>query len=151
MSARKDITSYDSTVLCKIFLPGLFFFVALVCNIFLLFNIGELWHLTLISSAMTVWLLWYASRLKWVSVDENFVYASGVRKEIRIPLSEVESVDVSYMQNPKRITLQLKSPTEFGRKIAFIPRQRLFESMRDGHPVADELRALLKAHGKSPW
>ena len=149
MNGKRDISAYDSTLLYKAVFPGLLFVVALVCNILLLFNVGVSWHFTLISSALAACALWYASRLKWVSVDENFIYASGLRKKIRIALSEVESVDVSFMLNPKEVTLRLKAPSEFGRKIVFLPRQRLFEGMRGGHPVADELIVLLKAHVES--
>jgi hypothetical protein len=151
MSGRRDISDWGWTVMQKVLLPALFASIALIGNIALLFNVGgELRVFFLFWSAITVLGWWYTSRLKWVSVDENFIYASGLRKKIRIPLSGVESVGVSYMQNPKWITLRLKAPSEFGSKIAFIPsQQRWFESMREGHPLADELRAMVRAQLES--
>jgi len=151
MSSERDITDGGRTVANKLLVPGMFFLVALVGNIILLFSEGgEERFFFLFLTAATALLLRDASRLKWVSVDENFIYASGWRKKIRIPLSAVESVDVSYMRNPKRITLLLNSPTEFGRKIVFLPQQqRWFESMREGHPLAEELKAMVQTHAES--
>jgi hypothetical protein len=110
---------------------------------------GDLWFFVIFWSWSLGWVWWFASRLKWVSVDESFVYVAGFRKEIRIPLSEVERVEESSMQRPKQITLRLKSPSEFGSKVVFVPRQRFFESIRKGHPLVDELRAMISAQNQS--
>jgi|ERR1044072_2733873 hypothetical protein len=149
MGGKRNITSPDSTMMFKVVLPVLFSLVGLICTVVGLLNIrGDLWFLSIFWPVITAWVLWFASRLKWVSVDEGSIYAAGFRREIQIPLSEVNSVEASYMQRPKQITLWLKSPSEFGRKIVFVPQQRLFESMREGHPLVEELEAMVKAHAE---
>jgi len=89
--------------------------------------------------------MWFASRLKWVSVDERIIYVAGLRKKIQIPLSEVDRVESSTMWRPKQITLWLKSPSAFGKKIVFVPPQRMFESIRAGDALVEELRSIVKA------
>lgn len=150
MSGKRDITDGGWTTLSKVVVPALFSLVALIGNIILLFNEGGGERsFFLFWTALTVWLLWHNSRLKWVSVDENFIYVAGLRKKIQIPFSAVERVSVSYMKNPKRITLLLNSPTEFGQKIVFLPQhQRWFEGVREGHPLAEELRAMVSAEAE---
>ena len=39
----------------------------------------------------------------------------------RIPLSEIINVSYSYMVNPPRITLTLRSPGQFGKEVSFSP------------------------------
>jgi hypothetical protein len=64
--------------------------------------------------------LLYASWIKFVSMDEDFMYASSLRKTIKIPLSEIDSVSESHFGTPKRIRIRLKRPSEFGESISFI-------------------------------
>lgn len=149
MSGRRNISSDDSTMIYKVGFPALFSLLALTGVVVGLLNIhGDLWFFIILWPAAIAWLLWFAYRLKWVSVDESFVYAAGLRKEIRIPLSEIDRVEASYMRRPKQITLWLKSPSEFGRKIVFVPRQRLFEGIREGHPLVEELKAMVQAQAE---
>jgi hypothetical protein len=149
MSVKRNISSNDSTMIYKVGFPALFSLLALIGVVVGLFNIrGDLWFLIILWPVFFVWLLWFASRLKWVSVDESFIYVAGLRKEIQIPLAEVDRVEASFMWRPKQITLRLKSPSEFGRKIVFVPQQRLFDSMRAGHPLVDELRAMVNAQAE---
>jgi hypothetical protein len=42
----------------------------------------------------------------------------------RIPLSEIINVSYSYMQNPNRVTLTLRTPCQFGKEVAFSPPAR---------------------------
>ncbi len=42
----------------------------------------------------------------------------------RIPLSQIMNVSYSYMSNPARVTLTLRTPGRFGKEIAFSPPQR---------------------------
>jgi len=42
----------------------------------------------------------------------------------RIPLSQIINVSYSYMTNPSRVTLTLRTPGRFGKEITFIPPQR---------------------------
>jgi hypothetical protein len=42
----------------------------------------------------------------------------------RIPLSEIINVSYSYMQNPARVTLTLRTPCQFGKEVSFSPPTR---------------------------
>ncbi|MFO1519468.1 MAG: hypothetical protein U1F57_07420 [bacterium] len=63
----------------------------------------------------------FCIRLKAVSVDEKFLYVSVYRKEIAIPLSEVEDVTENAWINPRMMTIKLRSPSPFGDRILFMP------------------------------
>ena len=95
----------------------------------------------------SIFLLWFALRLKFVSLDEEYLYVRNFSKEIQVPLSQVESVDESFLSNPKQITLLLSSPSEFGSKIVFVPPQQWFGQMRK-HPLVSELRQKINVHKK---
>jgi hypothetical protein len=42
----------------------------------------------------------------------------------RIPLSEIINVSYSYVQNPQRVTLTLRTPSQFGKEVSFSPPAR---------------------------
>jgi hypothetical protein len=42
----------------------------------------------------------------------------------RIPLSEIMNVSYSYLVNPPRVTLTLRTPSRFGKEVTFSPPQR---------------------------
>ncbi|MGA9997787.1 MAG: hypothetical protein WBP93_20395 [Pyrinomonadaceae bacterium] len=70
-----------------------------------------------------------AFRLKRVSIDGEHLYVTNFLKGVVIPLSEIEAVTGGKWYRPF-LTIHLRHPTEFGKKIVFMPR----------HPIADELR-----------
>ncbi len=81
------------------------------------------------------------ARMKDVSVDEDFLYASDYLTEISIPLSEIDGVTQPAWGSNFQVTIHLKSPSAFGDKIIFIPANRVFSFYRP-HPVVEELREL---------
>ena len=58
-------------------------------------------------------------------VDEGdaLIVRFGSEQE-RIPLSEIINVSYSYMQNPNRVTLTLRTPCQFGKEVSFSPPAR---------------------------
>ena len=149
MTTRTNLSSNYSTIVYKVGFPALFTPLALIGFVVGLLNVrGEVWFFIILWPAGIAWLLWFASGLKWVSIDDSFLYVAGLRKEIQIALSQLDRVEASFMQRPKVITLRLKSTSAFGKKIAFVPEQRIFESIRAGHPLVDELRAMMRARTK---
>lgn len=58
--------------------------------------------------------------LKTVYMDEKFLYISGYIREIRVPLSEIETVKGICLRNHIKVSITLKEASEFGRKIKFI-------------------------------
>lgn len=96
-----------------------------------------------------VWLVgiaiicWSCVRLKDVSVDENFLYVSNYFKEVSIPLSEIYDVTENVWVNIHPVTIHLKSPSDFGDKIVFMPKHRVF-AFFGSHPVVNQLKKLAR-------
>jgi hypothetical protein len=63
--------------------------------------------------------LWYSSRLKFVSLDHDHLYVSGLLKRCAIPISDMDGVH--YSGSVGLVFIRLKSPSEFGYTIAFMP------------------------------
>lgn len=117
-------------------------------------GIGGIWSLTKIFiEPFAIWMLggWvlgsafiylFASRLKKVSIDDQYLYVSNYRKEIQIPLSGIERVKETFLTDPKHIMIFLRSPSEFGSKIVFTPQTRFLGQWRR-HPVVKELREII--------
>ena len=82
-----------------------------------------------------VWLSW---GLKKISIDDNNLYVSNYRREITIPITEIDDVREFILSEPRRVTIHLKNPTEFGQKIIFLATYRWFVFLSP-HPIVDEL------------
>ena len=85
-----------------------------------------------------VWLSW---GLKKISIDDNNLYVSNYRREITIPITEIDDVREFILSEPRRVTIHLKNPTEFGQKIIFLATYRWFAFLSP-HPIVDELTQL---------
>jgi hypothetical protein len=61
--------------------------------------------------------------------------------EVRIPLADIINVDCATFTNPPRITLTLRTPCRFGRKIVFSPPPKRFISFNPfaPNPIGEEL------------
>jgi hypothetical protein len=90
------------------------------------------------------YLIWFARRLKFVSIDERFLYVSEYRKEIQIPLGHIDGVKENFWANPKLITLTLNQPSEFGDKVVFVPTSFFFAAFRS-HPTVEEIRGIINS------
>ncbi len=97
----------------------------------------------LVGSAL---ILWSSIGLKEVSVDDHFLYVSNYLKEISIPLSDIYDVTENVWINIHPVTIHLKSPSEFGNKITFMPKTRFF-AFFSSHPVVRELKVLAARRG----
>jgi hypothetical protein len=98
---------------------------------------------------MAVWVFWYAYRLKIVRMGEGSLSVRGYLKETQIPFSEVDGLKESAWPNIRHVTLKLRTPSEFGGKIVFIPKKRVetaagkratVEELRWRCPVGEEIR-----------
>lgn len=94
------------------------------------------------------YLIWFARRLKVVSIDERTLFVSAGRREIQIPFSNVEGVKENFWANPKIITLTLKQPSEFGEKLVFVPTSLFFAAFRS-HPTVEHIRKLIASNRSS--
>lgn len=60
--------------------------------------------------------------------------------EQRVPLSDILNVSMSQFTNPRRLTLRLRKPCEFGDEIAFIPKSAVWQlNPFARNPVAEDL------------
>jgi hypothetical protein len=95
----------------------------------------------LLWSMGTAYLYWTCIRLKAVSIDDDSLYVSNYIKEITIPLSSIYDVTENRLTNVHPVTIRLKSPSEFGNEVIFMPKVRVF-SFFSSHPVVAELKEL---------
>src|SRR5438552_17309498 len=93
--------------------------------------------------AGTIFIYWGCVRLKRVRIEDSAIYVSNYLKEIRIPFDAVADVTENRWLNIHPVTIHLRSATEFGDRITFMPKIRIF-SWRS-HPVVAELRELAHA------
>jgi|SRR5215813_5840142 len=95
-----------------------------------------------------VFFAWHSYRLKFVAVDNDHLYVSGWFKHRAIPLSNVEQI--YYSPGIGMVFIGLKSPSAFGRRIAFMP--TIGSALRvvlKSPSVVDELRNLVAQASKS--
>jgi hypothetical protein len=89
------------------------------------------------------YVIWFARRLKFVSIDEDFVYVSQFHKQIQIPLAHIEGVKENFWSRPKLIALTLNHPSEFGKQIVFVPTPLLWTAFHS-HPLVEEIERAIK-------
>lgn len=71
-------------------------------------------------------------KLIWNLADEvqdadSYLLVRKGSIEQRVPLTNIMNVSVSQFTNPKRVTLRLRAPCEFGDEIAFIPKMPVLQ------------------------
>jgi hypothetical protein len=86
-------------------------------------------------------ILWFAVRLKAVTLSEGTLIVANFRQEIRIPLSSINEIRESRLVNPKTIKLTLYPPCDFGEKVVFIPKIKFYNPFGQ-HPIVKQLKEL---------
>jgi hypothetical protein len=99
------------------------------------------WLFLLLWLAGTAFILWGCAGLKRVRVDSNFLYVSNYLREISVPLKMISDVEEIRWINIHPVTVHFRSTTDFGRRITFMPRIRMF-ALWSSHPVVAELKHL---------
>ena len=84
---------------------------------------------------------WFYGRLKRVRLDDGALYISNYRREIRVPLTDIEEVSQNRWVNDQPVTIRFRVQTGFGSRIIFMPKWRLFALWRT-HPIVAELQEL---------
>ena len=97
--------------------------------------------LFLLLSAVIVFLMTKAS--KKLSLDGDVLYVSNYRKEIAVPLSNIEKI--LWFGDVRPTMIYLKTPSEFGRKINFSPNIMAVSGL---NPIVEELKALAQLNDK---
>lgn len=85
----------------------------------------------------TMFIYWGCVRLKRVRIDGTWLYVSNYVREIRIPLEAIANVTENRWLNIHPVTIHLRSVSEFGDRIIFMPKVRMFHWR--SHPVVEEL------------
>ena len=86
---------------------------------------------------------WLLGSVKKVRLDATTLYVSDYRREIAVPLAEIEDVSENWWMSHHPVTIHLRHETPFGRRITFIPTFRLLPFWRT-HPIVNELRKLAR-------
>lgn len=150
MKERRNISSADATLFYKFIFPLLTVLASAAGGAVFLLNwhqAREMWFLPLVWLLALGWVFWFSYNLKFVSLDERFFYISGYGREVREPIAAVQRVEVSLAMRPKLVTLWLRGRSGLMEAVVFVPEQRAFEGVREGHPLVEELRAMLREHG----
>lgn len=92
------------------------------------------------------WWFSISIRLKKVALRDGLLLISDFRKQVEIPLRDIERVSGSILMNPELVWLHLKGPTEFGSKIVFMAKFRLLSGLTRP-PVVEELEQLIRLQG----
>lgn len=90
----------------------------------------------------TVLICWVYPRLKKVELLADALQISNFSQTIVVPLRDIESVSGSIILNTELIWIRFREPTEFGAKIVFMGKYRLFGGFTR-HPVVKELDNLI--------
>ena len=88
---------------------------------------------------------WWCMRLKKVAFDQDVLLISNFRKEVGIPLHELEQVSgtITIFVIPELIWLHFRRPTSFGKRIVFMPKLR-FSFRFTRHPLVKELEEFIE-------
>jgi len=93
--------------------------------------------------AALVFFAWHSTRMKFVSVDSDNLYASGYFKSMVVPLADIQYVH--YSPGIGLVIVQLKSPSAFGSTIAFMPTwANGFLALFGQRSIVEELREMAK-------
>jgi hypothetical protein len=94
-------------------------------------------------------MLFDAARLKYVTVDDDYLYVSNFLKEIAIPLWDIDDVTENAWLKTHPVTVHLKHPSEFGDKIVFMPKIQFWGFA--SHPVVKELKQLSRKNAQKAY
>jgi hypothetical protein len=124
--------SYGGIFFLKVIFPG-FWFVFLTLFVLVgVFGHGNQRAIFVIQPLLMMALGFFLFRkMVWDLADEvrdggGFLLVRKGSMEQRVPLANVMNVSMSQFSNPKRLTLRLRKPCEFGDEIAFVPKMPLF-------------------------
>src|SRR5262245_38818571 len=74
---------------------------------------------------LTLWVTWFWIGLKRVAVTETDLHISNYRREIAVPLRDVDRVAQRRLA-VNAVVVYLARDTEFGRRVAFYPKGHYF-------------------------
>lgn len=93
------------------------------------------------------WVVWTCVRLNRVALTADALLVSNFRREISVPLREVERVRQSLLESGI-VIVDLSRDTELGSRFRFIPKRAERWIFRQ-HPIVDHLRDAVAAAKKA--
>jgi hypothetical protein len=97
----------------------------------------------------SIFIYWWCVRLMRVVMTDRELRISNYRREIVVPLSEVDQVTENRWVNSHPVTLQFVRRTDFGHRIVFMPKARPF-ALFSSHPIVAELRTAIETAKQGP-
>lgn len=91
----------------------------------------------------SICLYMWGVRLVRVVMTDRELRISNYRREIVVPLSDVEQVRENRWINVHPVTVQFVRRTDLGYRIVFMPKARPF-ALFSSHPIVAELRAAIE-------
>ncbi len=92
----------------------------------------------------SVFIYWSCVRLVRVVMTDRELRISNYRREIVVPLSDVDEVTENRWVNIHPVTIRFVRRTDFGHRIVFMPTVRPF-AVFSSHPIVAELRAAVES------
>jgi uncharacterized membrane protein YbhN (UPF0104 family) len=90
---------------------------------------------------LTVW------RLKRVEMDEQFFYVTNYFRHVRYPYHQVDQIKITDWRLFRTVSISLKVPGSFGRRVIFLPSGRVFEDFAASRPeLASKLAPSNRQH-----
>jgi hypothetical protein len=83
----------------------------------------------------------FSGSLMRVEYRDGRLYASNFRREIEILPGDIAAITQNVWINVRPVTIQLRTATELGRRIRFIPPSRVIFRFWAEDPIVSELRA----------
>lgn len=129
---RTAISSSGMTFLEKVVFPTVWIGTFVVATGFMLYQNRpealQFLALTIIGAGI---LLPLAIKLKYVGMDDGYIYLTGLRRTAKIPLADVASIRQIPLLNIRLTRLNFCRTTIFGRSVLFIPKRKISGSSND--------------------
>ena len=122
---NKEISS-SVTFLIKYIIPILYISSIIAFSIIFIINsYYTFFNISLLLAGLLLILLFsyfYYFKLKKISIDNEYLYVSNYKKEIKINRNLIKEIKILRFHSPNIITICLYENTDFGNKIKFIPK-----------------------------
>ena len=105
----------------------------------------------LLSIVGSVFFLRFSLTLLRVQLRDGHLYASNYFSEIEIRPSDIADVTQNVWVKARPITIHLRTASEFGTCIRFMPPMRMIFRFWIQDPIVEELRAFARHPAVDPW
>jgi len=86
-----------------------------------------------------------------VQLRDGHLYASNYFSEIEIHPSDITEVTQNRWVKLRPITIRLRTPSELGQRLSFMPPVRIIFRFWIQDPIVEELRAFARRPEVDPW